>query len=320
MISQVFWLCGVYGSGFTGEICLGGEKTWHKMSDVKDKSIISIVISYNDIRNTYTTVLSLLNQTMRTKVVVWDNASSDGTCQILRDHFGQSIIVHESPENIFWSPAINKSLELYYSGEDVIHYSNNDIFYPDESLERMINDLYNTKAGAVGPTGSGIGGLQDYASHQYPLDGHFDNFEDLYEHLKYKRPTRTSSLIGACMVIDSKVWKKIGPLENGTPLGADDFDYSIRLKEAGYELYVCEKAYIHHVSHASGEVGAEHWNSVSSKSWEFFNKKWFGYFFNDEEAIKCLWGHEYHPGWDIGTGWMNDEDRKKVWDSRGITL
>lgn len=290
------------------------------MNDPKDKTVISVVISYNDTRNTYATVLSLLNQSVRTKIVVWDNASSDSTVEILEQNFGQSIIVHKSAENIYWSPAINKCLQLYYADEDVIHYSNNDITYPHESLERMIQDLYDTKAGAVGPTGSGLGGLQDYASHQYPIDGHFDKFEDLYEHLKYKSPTRTSSLVGACIIMKASVWKKTGPLENGTPLGADDFDYSIRLKEAGYPLFISEKAYIHHISHASAEVGAHHWENMSGKSWEFFNKKWSGYFLNETEALKCLWEHRYYPGWEIGTGWLDEDERKKVWESRGISL
>ena len=43
------------------------------------KSILSIIISYNDFKNTIITVESLLKQTIKTKVVVWDNNSKDGT-------------------------------------------------------------------------------------------------------------------------------------------------------------------------------------------------------------------------------------------------
>ena len=281
-----------------------------------DKKIISIVVSYNDITNTRIAVETLLNQTLQTKIIVWDNASVDGTVESLTDEFGDKIIVHSSQENIFWTPAINKALELYYDGEDVIHYSNNDIHYPIESLERMVQDLYETNAGAIGPIASGIGGLQDYHTHQEKIDGDFNNFDTLYEYIKNKKATRASSLIGACILMKASVWKLVGPLDNAMPLGADDTDYSIRIKEKGYPLYISQKAYIMHVSHASGSVGAENWDKMGSKSWQFFNKKWNGYYFNELEAIRCMWAHEYHPNWDIGTGWMEEEERIKIWQER----
>ena len=60
------------------------------------KSILSIIISYNDFKNTYMTVESLLNQTVKTKIVVWDNNSKDGTVEQLNNMFGDSITVHAS--------------------------------------------------------------------------------------------------------------------------------------------------------------------------------------------------------------------------------
>jgi GT2 family glycosyltransferase len=180
----------------------------------------------------------------------------------------------------------------------------------------MIQDLYETKAGAVGPTGSALGGLQDYIIHQQQIDGSFNNFDEMYEYIKNKKPTRASSLQGACMVMKASAWKLVGPLENGMPLGADDFDYSIRIKEKGYPLYVSEKSYVLHRGHASGSISPENWNNTGSKSWDYFNKKWDGYYFNELEAINCIWGHKYHLGWDIGTGWMDEQDRLKIWEQR----
>jgi len=286
--------------------------------DVSNKKILSIIISYNDSRNTSMTVSSLLKQTVPVKIVVWDNDSKDNTCEILENKFGTNIIIHKSKENFYWAPAINKALEIYYDGEDFIHYSNNDIEYPNETLERMMIDVIETGAGALGPTGAGIGGLQDYATHQHSKDGDFDNFNDRYDFLKNKKPTRTSSLQGACVFMPAIHWKLVGPLDNSLPLGADDSDYSIRLKEKGYSLYVCEKAYVFHRDHASGPGNEQTWHDLGGQSWAFFNKKWAGYYFNQLEASKCMWDYQYTEGWDTGTGWLSENERKKIWDLRGI--
>lgn len=286
------------------------------MSLVSDKKIISIVISYNDKTNTSLTVDSLLNQTMPTKIVVWDNGSSDGTVEELKFNFGTDIIVHENPANFFWTPAINCALETYYDQEDIIHYSNNDIYYPQDSIKRMVEDLYEKNAGAVGPVGLGLPPLQNCLNY-YPeyVHGVID-VEDLYKKIESKEPIKISSIAGACMVMKASNWRLIGPLDTGMPLGADDFDYSIRIKNFGLNLYASARSFVSHRGHASGNIASREWAEMGARSWDFFNKKWNGYYYNEKEAVKCMWGHEYHEGWDYGTGWMDPDSRIEVWKKR----
>ena len=280
--------------------------------------VISVIVSFNDVRNTHKAVSTLLNQTVRTKIVVWDNNSSDNTLAILKKDFDNEIIIHESKENCYWTPAINESIRKYYDGEKYIHWSNNDIAYPERSLERLILDINETKAGMVGPTGSAIGGLQDYAVHQRHLDGDFINFSTLYAFLGSKKPTQASSIQGACVLVSSESFNKVGFLDENMPLGADDFDYSIRMKDAGYGLFVSEKAYVFHKGHASGPGNEKQWDDIGSKSWDFFNEKYEGYYFNELEALRCMWEHKYYLGWDTGTGWLSEEDRLLTWNKRGV--
>ena len=54
--------------------------------------VISVIVSFNDVRNTHKAVSTLLNQTVRTKIVVWDNNSSDNTLAILKKDFDNEII------------------------------------------------------------------------------------------------------------------------------------------------------------------------------------------------------------------------------------
>lgn len=284
-----------------------------------EKTIISVIVNYNDIANTIACVDSLLSQSLKTKIVVWDNNSSDNSAQILAEKYGSNIHILYSDKNVYWTPAINKSLEIFYNNEDYIHYTNNDIVYPNQSLERMIEDIESTDAGMVGPTGSALGGLQDYVSHQLQKDGEFNSFDEFYAFIKGKTPTRASSIQGACVVMPRKAWIKVGSLDENMPLGADDFDISLRMKEVGYALYVSEQAYVHHKGHASGQKAPGEWNAMGKISWDYFNNKWSGYFHNEMEALRCIWEHRYYPNWDIGTGWMSEEVRIKVWEDRGLT-
>lgn len=284
-----------------------------------EKKIISVVINYNDIENTIACVDSLLDQTLKTKIIVWDNNSVDNSVNILSKKFGSNINIVNSNKNIYWTPAINKAFEIFYDNEDYIHYSNNDIVYPFESLERMINDAERTNAGMIGPTGSALGGLQDYFSHHFKEDGEFKTFEEHYAFLSNRAPTRASSIQGACVVMPKKAWIKVGGLDENMPLGADDFDISIRVKEMGYSLYVSEQAYVHHRGHASGNKAPGEWSNVGRISWDYFNKKWNGYYFNEVEALRCIWEHRYYPKWDVGTGWLSEEIRLSIWNDRGMT-
>lgn len=283
-----------------------------------EKKIISVVINYNDIENTVACVNSLLSQTLKTKIVVWDNNSVDNSVNILSEKFSSLIKIIASSKNVYWTPAINKALEAMYENEDYIHYTNNDIVYPPESLERMINDLQVTGAGMIGPTGSALGGLQDYFSHHYNNDGSFQSFEEFYKFLSARKPTQSSSIQGACVIMPRKSWIQVGSLDENMPLGADDFDISIRMKELGYKLYVSEQSYVHHVGHASGNKAPGEWNNMGQLSWDYFNKKWNGYYFNELEALRCMWEHKYYENWDTGTGWLSEEVRKQIWSIRGV--
>jgi hypothetical protein len=102
------------------------------------------------------------------------------------------------------------------------------------------------------------------------------------------------------------------------PLGADDFDTSIRIKCIGLPLFISQSGYVNHVGHASGHGNEKTWSDIGAESWAWFNKKWAGFYFNELEALKCMWAHEYHYGWDYGTGWMDEESRLKVWHARGV--
>jgi GT2 family glycosyltransferase len=245
------------------------------------------VISYNNFSYTVEAVDSLLNQTVNVAVVIWDNASPDGSAEHLKELKSEQVSVVCSPENVLWTPAINRILEG--RNEPFCGFMNNDISLPHYGIERMLEIASRKEVGIVAPTGSALGGPQDFVTHH----GAPDDREGYCARLK---PKRTTYVVGACCLLRREVWDEVGPLDESMPLGADDHDYCIRLKAAGYQIWLDERVYAKHHGHASGS--SENWNEWGGKSWEAFNKKYDGYYVSEEEATKCHWGGVYQPGWD----------------------
>ena len=179
---------------------------------------------------------------------------------------------------------------------------NNDVQLPGATF-RNLEIIFDTdpKAGMVGPLCPALGGPQEPLSAQYRPRALGSNM----------MPFRAAFLLGACLMYRKEVFDEIGPFDETMPLGADDHDYSIRMKHAGYHLWVQPNVCIWHKGHASD--GPE-WDEWGGKSWGAFNEKWGGYFATEEEAIKCHWGGEYFPEHEVGTGWSEEEYRDR---SRG---
>ena len=281
--------------------------------------VFAVVVAYRNPQMTLKCVQALLAQTASMRVVVWDNNSGDATVPMLRNIGG--IILHESPDNDLWTPAINMAIQKYYDGERTICWLNNDAFPHRTCMERLDTVLGLDGVGMAAPMTSNIGGPQDVTSnpavHEI-LMAHPDDPDAAVAHLN---PRRATFVLGACSAVTGEVWERVGPLAWDMPLGADDHDYSIRVKELGYKIAVVQSALCDHKGHASArDGGSPVWDEQNGKCWDTFNQKYGGYYFNEEEAIKCHWGGVYHPGWDRGTGWMEPDERAAEWKKRGVVL
>lgn len=264
-----------------------------------------VVVSYNNCDLTLRAIEALKKQTVPTRIVVWDNNSPDGSARRLAQVQGIELIA--SPENLMWTPAINRAIAEKWDGEPFIGYMNNDAAPGPTCIERLTNVLRDESVGLAGPVIERIGGPQDVAN--TPINsmvvGREQNLDQAIERLPVKRVT---FVLGAFAMLRKEVWDQVGPLPEDMPLGADDHDYCIRIKHAGYQIVVVQSAYAQHAGHASSkQEGKANWDDWGGKSWQVFNEKWAGYYSTEEEAIKCHWGGDFVDGWEIGTGWGPDK-------------
>lgn len=266
------------------------------------------VVSFNGLEETKRCIWSLNKQNPPVDYVLWDNASQDGTSQWINEN--ADIIQHcvPSPQNVMWTPAVNMALKMFFDPQKhkFIGWMNNDIELIDyDTVRRLVGHLQAPHCGIVAPMMPRVGGPQE--PNQY---------------LETPMPTGgwivVPYVLGAFCLMRSEVWQRVGFLDENMPLGADDHDYAIRVREAGYQCRVARDVYVDHGGHVSArtDIGNQAWENWGSKSWDSFNRKWENYYLNEEEAIKCHWGTVHHPGWDTGTGWLSPEEQERIWAMR----
>lgn len=271
-----------------------------------------VVVSYNNAHLTKAAIESLNNQRYVPDVIMWDNNSNEGQKAILTEIRPTTNITKIfSPKNLLWSPAINLTLSKFSKGYKYIGFMNNDIMLPPHAIEFFRGFLDMEGTGVVGPMGSCLGGIGDYVSHMTRFINSLKGNEEDFQKLPYIRGTY---LVGACCFMLKNTWDEVGPLDSSMPLGADDHDHAIRVREKGYGIYSLPSVYAQHVGHASG--GEKEWNEWGQKSWDSFNKKYEGYYRTRAEAILCHWNSLYVPGWEVGTGWKEDVVREPIYEIR----
>lgn len=267
-----------------------------------------VVVSYKNFAHTRNTLFALMKQTTPVDIIVWDNNSPDGSGEQLADIFYhmQGIRVIRSEKNLLWGPAINHVFATYREPQHkFLGFMNNDITLPTTAVERMLTTLHQPNVGLVGPMGCRIGGPQDWAANRG---------EESPAHNENLPAKRATYVIGACVFLPASVWDEIGPMDDAMPLGADDHDYSIRVKQAGYEIWINQNVYADHIGHASGD--APEWKVWNQRGWEAFNEKWSMYYSTTDEAVMCHWSGAYTEGWDVGTGWLTPEQRELEYAKR----
>lgn len=272
--------------------------------------VLVVLVSYQNSEVLAKSLQALNNQTYQNfEAIVWDNGSF---CESLKDIYeDKKIKFILSKDNLLWSPAVNSAIQVGLNEKHkYILVMNNDIILPRCGIERMV-DTFNKgldNVGIVGPAGSSLGGLQDYISH-IPLPSHSDWNSDLHRKIKDAPVVRSTYISGAIFMLSRELYETIGGLDEKMPLGADDFDYSIRAKEAGFSIWVTYSTYIEHIGHASGN--SKNWNEYGKLSWDRFNEKYDGYFLSEEESIKSLWGAVYDEKFPVGTGISVEEKIKR---------
>ena len=226
------------------------------------RTLAVVVLSWNGAALTLDTLRSLgachLPESWRLHTLVVDNASTDGSPQRVREEFPAVELVALA-ENRRFAGGNNEGLRrALAAGADAVMLLNNDVVADPKLLEKLLAALAEQPgAGAAAPLiyfappsdriWYGGGRCRPWLGHSSHRGlrtrdrGQYRSVED------------TGYLTGCCLLATAEAWRKVGLLDERYFIYAEDADWCLRARAAGYRLLFVPTARLwHRVSASSG--------------------------------------------------------------------
>jgi len=212
---------------------------------MKKPKLSIITVNWNGLEYLKKCVDAIEKFTKDYELIIVDNNSDDGSKEYLKhiNDRNDKIQAIYLKENTGWVGGINEGLK--HAQGEYICFINNDIEVSEEWFEKMqAHFIKEDKVGVVGCTTNFTMGLQK-ASLNDKVNGN-------HHKVKY--------LIGWLMLIKREVLEAVAKKDKGLtafngmagldPIfgigSSDDLDLSLRVRKAGYTLFIAREVYVHH--------------------------------------------------------------------------
>lgn len=216
------------------------------------------------------------------RVVVVDNASEDSSADMVRTEFPDVLLIANA-DNIGFSGANNQGLRLMGLNQDTVmaespRYAlllNSDTEVPPTGLAEMVAYLDRQDRLDVGAAGCKLvmlDGSLDLACRRsfptplvsfyrmvglsalFPRSRRFGRYNMTY--LDPAVETEVDSVVGAFMMVRSKVIQQVGLLDEAYWMYGEDLDWAFRIKQAGWKIMYNPAITVLHVKRASSRQSA----------------------------------------------------------------
>ncbi len=231
-------------------------------------------------------------------ICVVDNNSTDDSVSFLEKEYPQ-IKVMQSKENLGYGRAHNLALEKY-PDYDYYVFMNNDIRVTPSWLVKMLKVFdIKEKIGAVGPKillSKNKDGRAVINSAGMDINNHhmaYDRYEGEYDQEKYSVVEKVDGICGAVMLVSKEVLEKVKGFHPKMFLYYEDVDLSLRIRDAGYDIYYCGNSVVYHDHMASTKnLGSFKRNWMNMKNRYVSIKDRVGFFMAMKETLWYLfsWG------------------------------
>ncbi len=262
-------------------------------------------------------------------VCVVDNASSDGSVEMVRTEFPQVHLIANS-RNLGFPGGNNCGLRWLGFGESVCSEAtsadslpkyvlllNPDTLVPPGALAQMATFMDNRPtAGVAGPRLRKPDGTLDKAcrrsfptpkvslhrmtglSRLFSSSPRFNAYN--MEYLPEDGVYHVDSVVGAFMLVRSDAIRQVGLLDEAFFMYGEDLDWSKRIKDAGWEVWYNGEVEVTHVKEAASQASIKSRIDFYEAMWIFYRKHYqaeTGWFLN----ALIRFGISVKGGLDIGT-------------------
>jgi len=223
-----------------------------------DPLVFIILVNWNGRRDTLECLASLHQQTYpHRKVLVVDNGSTDGSVEAVRSQYPEVTIL-ALPDNRRFAGGNNTGIRhALESGADYVLLLNNDTTADHDMLRILVSTMRSQpNAGMVAPKI-----YYSAAPHVLWYAGGVISFwTGTMRHVgireedrgQYDRPCETGYASGCCLLVSWEVIGRIGLLDETYFIYAEDADWSLRARRAGYTILF--------------EPGARLWHKISASA------------------------------------------------------
>lgn len=242
----------------------------------RPRGLVSIVmLSWNAPSFTVKALESIRARTTEPyEVIVVDNGSGPETLDMLRAIDDPHVRVVYNKRNRGYAGGNNDGIAAA-SGEYVV-LLNNDVVVSEGWLDALIAPFaHDAGIGVTAPRSNKVVGHQQLPFATYDSEESMLAFARTRAELYDERGYYADRAIGLCLCVDRTVLETIGGFDERFVLGNfEDDDFCLRVRAAGYAIYICEDSFIHHFGSASFSANNVDYAVTMRDNWTRFAKKW----------------------------------------------
>jgi GT2 family glycosyltransferase len=217
-----------------------------------------IIVSFNTAALLYDCLTALFEacRTLALEVIVVDNASCDGSAEMVQASFPQVRLV-VNRENVGFGAANNQAISIA-QGTYVLLLNSDTIVWPG-AIEQMLHELETVPAlAAVGPRLMGGDGKWQRSAFRFPTPwvllleqfnlARFRPVARGRDHTHTSDKSRSVDwLIGACLLVRRAALVPLGAFDTRFFMYGEDIDLCYRLRSAGWDIRLVPDATIMHL-------------------------------------------------------------------------
>jgi GT2 family glycosyltransferase len=244
-----------------------------------------VIVSFNTAALLYNCLRSLLEacEKLATEVIVVDNASEDGSAEMVRNSFSQVRLI-ANQQNVGFGVANNQAIAAA-CGKYVLLLNSDTIVWPG-AIEQLLCEIERDPGLAlVGPRLMGSDGRWQRSAFRFPTPGvllleQLNIARFVSEYPEGRQHTGASLsvdwLIGACVLGRRDLLASLGPFDPRFFMYGEDIDLCYRLRKAGWDIRIVLSATITHLGAMSARHNPVRMALQATESMYLFYRKHYG--------------------------------------------
>ncbi len=218
--------------------------------------MVSIIILSFNTENLLRDCLLSLHKTLTTEheIIVVDNASKDGSTQMVEREFPKVVLIKNTENSGF---AKGCTIGAKKAQGEYLLFLNSDIVLSHDPLPNFLSAINDNKANAV------VGGLLENPNGTLQRSyGDFYTLKNVFlmlflgekhevKRFQGKEKSTVDWVSGGCMFVRREVFDRVGGFDEGFFMYIEDMEFCYRIKKAGYEVLVTPHVRVTHLGQGS---------------------------------------------------------------------